>query len=760
MGSPSLALSRTAAAVTALIAGTAAAQTPPSTTPAADGSEIQVVTVTATKRLEQAKDVPMAVSAISGADLQASGAVAFTDYASKIPNLSFGYANAGRQGARLFQIRGIFGNDTSALYLGETSIPTSVDPRVMDVERIEVLRGPQGSLFGARSMGGLLKIVPNRPSTGQFSGSAHVGVGSTREGGTSYSLDTTLNIPLSQRAAMRVTAYHLDDAGWIDRLIDPDASLLAKPLATSPVSTSGDERLHKDVNHDKTSGVQVSGRLDVTDWLTISPRLMHQRTRSGGPPYVDNDVSNLVKVRQFDVSETGRDEWTLFNLEASASVGGGEFVSSTSHFKRETLDVEDGTPFMASRFGGRVRTAVDAPSSTALAGSEKITTQEFRWVSDDKSALQFIVGSFFQRTERDSAYLDSIIPGRSPLIGLFGTTTAAGDQFFSLRTTSKTTEVALFGEANYKILPKLVLTAGGRYYDIKTDQTRLDGGVLFTKFGPILAGKAFTLTPYAGTQKGSGFNPRVALSWEQSKELTWYANAAKGYRPGRVNDTKGACTALGVTGVKDSIEADTLWNYEGGAKASLMGGRVVMNVAVFQIDWKNRQTQVGDCGGLGFGIRDNVGAAQSKGAEFDITMTLAGGFGLSAALGYTDARITNVGTATGVAVGDRLANAPRTNASVSMDYSQAIGGNRVGYVRLDSRFVGESISSQKAVRPQYTIFDLRGGVKMGGWDISLFIKNLRDVRANLSDAPELSDSLNLIGIERPRTVGLDVRTRF
>jgi outer membrane receptor protein involved in Fe transport len=594
--------------------------------------------------------------------------------------------------------------------------------------------------------------VPNKPTTNQFSGNAHVSVGQTHEGGTSYAADTTLNVPLSDRSALRITAYHIDDAGWINRLVDPNASMMAQLTTGAPTSVSGDEYLHKGVNSDRTNGFQAALRFDANDWLTISPRLMYQRTDSNGPPYVDGDVNSLVKIRQFDVNEKGMDEWTLANLEIAAAVRGGDFVSSTSYFKRSTMDVEDATRFIASRLGGRIRTAVAAPSTTTAAGEEKRATQEFRFVSESKGSFQYIVGAFFQRTERSGGYpADSIFPVGSPAIGVAGI--AVGDSFFSLATTFKQTEIAAFGEMNYKIVPALTLTLGARAYDIKTDQTRLDGGVLFSKL------YGFTVKPYAGSEKGSGINPRLALSWEQSKELTWYANAAMGYRPGRVNDSKGACTALGKTGVRDAVDADSLWNYEGGAKGSFFGGRLQTNVAAFYIDWKNRQTSTLDCG-MGFGALDNVGAVRSRGAEFDVSYALGKGFGLSAAMGYTDARVTDIGNAIGVAVGNRLANAPRTNAAVGMNFSTALSGSTIGYGRIDARYVGDSISAQKAYRPEYTIVDLRAGAKFGMWDLSVFVKNAADKRANLSDAPELSDSLNLIAIERPRTIGIDLRAKF
>jgi len=215
---------------------------------------VETVLVTATKRTESQRDVPLAVTVLSTRALEDSGAVSFVDYAGKVPNLSFGYAGAGRQTARLFQIRGIFGQDTSAMYIGDTPIPTSVDPRVIGVDRIEALRGPQGSLFGARSMGGLLRIIPATPDVSKFFGKAHVGYGSIKEGATDTTADATLNIPFSEQVALRVTGYSINQGGFIDRRVDPDASMLIQATAGAATRVSGDEYLHKDVNKDRTDG--------------------------------------------------------------------------------------------------------------------------------------------------------------------------------------------------------------------------------------------------------------------------------------------------------------------------------------------------------------------------------------------------------------------------------------------------------------------------------------------------------------------------
>ncbi len=720
------------------------------------------IIVTATKREQAIQDIPLSVTAIGAETLQTTGANEFADYATSVPNLSFGFAGEGRQTSRNFQLRGIFGADTSALYIGETAVPVTMDPRVIDLSRVEVLRGPQGSLFGARSMGGLVRLVPQAPEIGDFGGSAHVSYGQVEEGGDDTAFDLTLNIPLGPQAALRITGYTLEDAGFIDRMIDPDASNIARPLLASIPFTNGDEFIVEDINQDTTTGVQVAMQIEPTERITITPRVMYQITESNGPAFVDNSVENLLKIRQYDVEETGEDEWFLASLEARVRVDNGEWVSATSYFNRSTLDVEDSTLFMGTRVGGRVRSGVATPAITSEIGDDERFTQELRFVSEFDGNMQLIAGLFYQDIALEGGFPpQSIVPAGSQLINVFGSGIVAGDSFFSLATETDQTEMGLFGEVEFSLSPELTLIAGGRFFNVETEQTRDDGGVLFSKLGPIFSGAPPGFDPprFTSTQEESGFNPRVALTWEPNDDFTLYGNVARGFRPGRVNATAGACAALGVT-VPNEVSSDSLWNYEAGAKFSLFGGRARVNSAAYFIQWDDRQTQTVNCGGLGFGAFENVGSAESSGAELEITADLFEGLSLTAGIGYTNAEVTDTGGVSGVAVGDPLANVPEVNGALALDYERSLSAGLDFYARTDYRFVGESVSAQKSIRPDYALTNLRIGIRSETWDLSLFGQNLGDERANLADPVELSDALNLIAIARPRTIGLDLRARF
>lgn len=709
------------------------------------------IIVTATKRAESIQDIPLSVTALSEETLTRSGATSFENYATAVPNLSFGYSGAGRQVSRTFQIRGITGAGTSALYIGETPVPTSIDPRVIDLDRIEVLRGPQGSLFGARSMGGLVRLIPTSPDVTDFSGKAHLSGAKVNKGGWDFAADGTINAPLSEKAALRITAYYLREAGFIDRLVDPDASDIIRPTATSVPFLNGDEHLHKNINSADTYGFQAALSLKPTETITITPRVLFQNTRSDGPNFVDNDIHNFTKVRQFDTAEIGRDKWWLASLEANIDVGVGTIFSSTSYFHRSAFDSEDASIFYSQGFGSRPRNVLGAPSTEDQRVIDRRVTQETRFASDFDGPFNFIAGVFYQHLNGDSSYLPSIVPANSRIIGIAGI--AQGDTFFSLNQKNKSNEYGVFGEATLKLASTLKLTAGGRYYVVKGTNTRQDGGVLYTKL--------FGITPiqFAGKTSDKGFNPRVALTWEPSDATTVYLNAAKGFRPGAPNLGKSVCEANGFKNVPDVVKSDSLWNYEAGLKNKLFGGRLSTDLAVYKIVWKNRRTTVvSDCG-LGFGYADNVGEAQSEGFEFSAAATLAPGVKLDGGLGYTNSRITDTGGVPNVVVGTRLPDVPRWSGGAAIDLSH--GFDRVeSYARVDYRYVGPSISAQGNPRPQYSLVNARLGARFGAFDVSIFANNLFDKRANLSDPPELSDALNLIAVNRPRTIGVDLRARF
>jgi len=701
---------------------------------------MEEVVVTATKRQVAIQDVPVSMAAFTSEDIIKLGAVEFADYATAVPNLSFGFAGEGRQTSRQFQVRGIFGTDTSALYINDTPVPVTVDPRVLDVERIEVLRGPQGSLFGSRSMGGLVRLVTKKPSPDEFEGSLHTRIGAVKGGGEDYLVDGSFNIPLMNgKAALRGSAYYVADAGFIDRLVDPDRSIVGGG------EPSGDEYTSKEINEDETTGFQLSLGIDATDNIHINPAILYQKFKSDGPAFVDNDINNFQKVRQHDLDETGEDEYYLLSLDLEIELAAGSILSSTTWFNRETQDLEDGTEAVA--FLGRST----VPVRTIEAGEQDRITQEARFVSDFSGPFQLVLGAFYQHVDVKGGFPpESIIEPGTGFDVFFG---FGGRSFYSLQALRETEEIGIFGEASYDITEQLTLIAGGRWFDIEIASSRKDGGALYDFYGiaEILQSEEFTLSE-------DGFNPRFGFQWYPNEDMNIYANAAKGYRPGGINTAAATCSALGVTDVPTSYRSDDLWSYELGAKTSWAERRVELNVAAFYMDWSDFRSPTINCG-LGFGASENTGKAESKGFELDLVVTPAAGLTLSVGLGYTDAEITNAGEATSIVKGDPLPNIPEWTGVAAIDHDFELSNFDV-FWRIDYRYVDSSISRNGLHRPSYELVNLRGGLRWNNLEASVFLENVTNEHANLADPTELSDGLDLLAVNRPFTAGVDLRYRF
>ena len=701
---------------------------------------LEEIIVTATKRQTAIQDVPISMAAFTSEDIIRLGAVEFADYATAVPNLSFGFSGEGRQTSRQFQVRGIFGSDTSALYINDTPVPITMDPRVLDVERIEVLRGPQGSLFGSRSMGGLVRLVTKKPDPEKFDGSLHTRIGTVKGGGEDYLVDGSFNIPLMNgKAALRGSAYYVADAGFIDRLVDPDFSIVGGGDA------SGDEYTSKEINEDETTGFQLSLGIQATDNIYINPGVIYQKFESDGPAFVDNEVDNFQKIRQHDLDEEGEDEYYLLSLDLEIGLAAGSIISSTTYFNRETEDLEDGTQAIA--FLG----LSTVPVRTIEAGEEDRITQEVRFVSEFSGPFQLVAGAFYQNVDREGGFPpESFVEPGTALDLFFG---FGGRSFFSLDAPSEIDEIGIFGEASYEIAEQLKLIAGGRWFDIDIESSRKDGGALFDLYGTgEIASEEFSLSE-------DGFNPRVGLQWYPNEDLNIYANAAKGYRPGGINSTATACAVLGVTNIPTSYNSDDLWSYELGAKTSWADNRVVLNVAVFYMDWNDFRSPTINCG-LGFGASENTGEAESKGFELDLVLTPVSGLTISAGIGYTDAEITDAGEATSIAKGDPLPNIPEWTGIAAIDHDFELTNEFGAFWRLDYRYVDSSISRNGLYRPSYELLNLRGGLRWKKLEASVYLDNITNEHANLADPNELSDGLDLLAVNRPFTAGVDLRYRF
>ena len=307
------------------------------------------IVLTSRKKAEYAKDIPISITAIGGKELQKSGSFEFTDYASKVPNLSFGKQGGGGDLAdgrtsNSITIRGITGNATTAFYLDEIPLPETIDPKLVDIKQVEVLRGPQGTLYGSSAMGGALKVLTNEPSSKAFYANAGTEVSGVKEGGVNFGGDVLLNIPLKEdKSALRLVGFYNSKSGVFDKT----------PSGFTPLNNNHPalNEVKEDVDDERSYGFHASLKFTPNEKWTILPKLIYQKTEADGYNLADVAPGNFNTIRSADIDEDFEDSFTSTSLTIKHNTGKGEFVSATSYFDRFFSETEDMTEFLNFAFG-------------------------------------------------------------------------------------------------------------------------------------------------------------------------------------------------------------------------------------------------------------------------------------------------------------------------------------------------------------------------------------------------------------------------
>jgi iron complex outermembrane receptor protein len=697
----------------------------------ADNAELAEIVVTAQKTSEVASKIPISISAVSAAQLSEEHITDYSDLSRAVPNVSF--TNFGGAGQSNIEMRGVSsqaGSATTGIYLDDVPINIlnlytagATEPRFFDIERVEILRGPQGTLYGAGSMGGTIHFVSVSPDLHNFSGSAHATVGGTEGGGLNYEADSIVNLPVSQgRAALRLGALYDRQDGWIDR-VSPDGGIVAR-----------------NINSQDTSVVRATLDLHPTDALTITPAAFLQRITTGG-----QDLFGL-SLPQFQsptlLAETNRDEYAIVSATVRYDFGWSDLTSISGYFWRNDQRLIDGTFYDSVFLGSALQQqfGYGGAAISALAAPSKFYTnvnqihQEIRLASKPSGPddpWTWIVGLYYSRT-RTGLLDDEHIPGfNNTFESVYGDTPLnilgaafPDDLIYHAFSEFVNSQTSGFGQATYRILPNLKLTAGVRYEKANEDLS-------FDSEGYFSGGTP----PFTGSARGHAVTPKVALSYELTPSSMVYASAAEGYRDGGVNRPVPVpiCSAdlasLGMTQAPGSYKSDKLWSYELGAKTRALQDSLSISGALFDIRWTNIQTDIvlPTCT---FDIKDNIGSAESRGVELELTQRLLDGLNWSLGGNYTSAKITSPVTLLGVQRGDRVPGVPDYSVSTSLEYKHpltAIGAR--GLLRTNAQWVG---SSQGVIqhgdpdfdRPSYFVMGASGGLQWSDYEVSLFVTNL------------------------------------
>ncbi len=730
---------------------------------AAPANALEEIVVTAQRRSETMQEVPISMSAISGATLENLGAKNFNDYAGSIPNLAIGTgAGAGGNGnafgvssTRAVAIRGVAGNNTTAFYLNDTPVPMSLDPRAVDIDRIEVLRGPQGTLFGAGSMGGTVRLVTRGANADTLSGRVAAEASQVNHGGGGYSVDGTVNLPIvHDLIGLRLNAFSSFDPGLYTRTWGGPQDARSPSLPYPPGGAPVGSKDH--VGAEQNTGFSASMAITphAIEGLSIVPMYMYQHSNSNGYPLADYQPDYFTQTRPFDVPESVEDTWNFAGLTLKQETKFGRFVASGTYFYRRAFDFEDTSDINAIVFWG-IPYYVPAPLLNTL--YTRTYTQEARFESTFTGPLQFVVGGFHSHSDR-RFYEIYNAPGLNAATGgALGT-----DLEYTQNTPNTDRERAWFIDATYRITEAFQVSAGVR-------QAHLEHAGAYTADGPLNGGVSGPPDSYSSHGENDTA-PRFTAKYQFAPEQMLYASAAKGFRIGGTNSKlPSICDAdLANLGIKngDSFKSDSLWSYEIGAKNAWANNRFRSRVAAYRIDWKGIQQSVYlPCT---FNIVSNSGAAQSTGAEFELDMALVDHLTVNLALGYEDAKITEATEQSRTVVGQPLTGVPKWTGSLTSQYTIPLG-ERNAFVRGQFDFTGARTSFNNVAPPEgralpsYGILNLRTGMDQGPWETTLFVQNLFDKRGVIGDlipeGAELAGRPRLF-VVRPRTIGLQIRREF
>jgi iron complex outermembrane recepter protein len=721
----------------------AAAQTP------AASLALEEIVVSATRRDESVRDIPQSITALDGAYLAQAGVRGLQDYIASVPSLSAVDRGSGRT---KIVMRGVStgparfddaqSRETTGYYIDESPVAIAAynpDLFMIDVARVEVLRGPQPTLYGAGSMSGTLRLITAEPVFDEWSGTLSAEIGSTEDGDLNHSVSSVANIPVVEgRSALRLAAYNDFEDGYIDNA-----------------------RLGNDnVNAARKRGVRAVNRTELTDDVSAKLMLWWQDIRvdeedielQNGDSAFPSAVPEGLQINRY-LGQPGRDKFLLGALTLDAAIGRGTLTSATTVLDRSFDYRSDYTLGIIRNLGvTNLATIEDATDVRAY-------VQEIRYVTDKSEPWRWTIGASFSDESR--AYDQDVpSPGIDALIGLDTGQFGEAENLFQGHSQIDVQQFAVFGEAEYAFTERLVASVGARAFRAETDTD-----IMFQGF--FQGGRDRNV----GRAKEDGINPKGSLLFKITDDVSLYGSAARGFRLGGTNQaiplTIPQCVtdlaALGRSSAPTSFESDKLWNYEVGAKMQTPGHRLSVNASLFHIDWDGIQLTTPLSGACGFAFTANVGTARSRGAEVDLQARPVPGLTLGLSGSYVDAELT--ATVPGLSFarpGARLPAVPRYNASASARYEHQLLSNATAFLFGSVRHVGSSYVNFLE-RPvdfidAYTLVDARAGIELERVDVTLSVYNVFNELPVFFRENVRGEVLADIG--RPRTVALGVNYRF
>ncbi len=764
---------------------------------------LEEIVVTAQKRSEDLQSVPISIQAFSTQRLQELNVQRFDDYVRFLPSVS--YQTAGPGFAQVY-MRGVAsggdGNHSGSLpsvgiYLDEqpiTTIQGALDVHLYDIQRVEALAGPQGTLYGASSQAGTLRIITNRPDSAAFDASYGLEVNSVDGGDLGYLAEGMVNLPINDRSAVRLVGWHRHDAGYIDNVYRE------RTFPTSEITVNNARFVEDNYNDADTTGARAALRLDLNDTWTITPQLMAQKQEAHGNWAYDTTVGKLQLAHGYP--ETSDDRWTQAALTVEGKVANLDLIYAGSYLKRDVdteSDYSDYSYWYDTLYGYGAYWTDDEGTpidpSQYIQGKDRYNryTHELRVTSDPSNRYRFVAGLFLQRQEHD-------IQQRYKIDGLGSQLSVTGweDTLWLTKQLRVDKDFAAFGEFSFDFTEQLTGTVGLRYFESDNSLKGFfgfnDGYNPNPTYGEGYCNSlpetpnTFNGAPckvFDKTTKEDGVTPRVNLTYKFTDEALVYATYSEGFRPGGINRR----------GTLPPYESDWLTNYELGWKTTWFDNRLRVNGAVFSQTWDDFQFSL--LGAQGLTEINNAGSAQIDGIEMDVSWAVTDQLGISAGFAYLDSELTenycgfarengkpetrsdcpsvdeegNPTTADPEArKGTKLPVTPdlKANATVRYKFPVATFDSYVQGVvvyaderRTDLRDAENAILGEM---PAYTVADLAAGFGKDGWNVELFVANVFDELAQVSRSAQCAESVCgsevYVVPQRPRTFGIRFSQEF
>lgn len=737
---------------------------------AQDDEVVDLIIVTAQKRSEVLTDVPMSITVLGGETLERQQIYNFEDLVTKVPGLSL---DSSERGGSRITLRGINTGgvaSTIGVYVDDVPFGSSTalanggvlagDFDTFDLARIEVLRGPQGTLYGASSLGGTLRYITNPPNTEEFEFRAQASVESVDGGDTGYAATGVVNIPFANNFAVRASGFYRSDGGWIDSIGNNPIPSLTDPLNPAVAGT----RVEQDINSVDTFGGRVSALFDISEDVSLRLGVLAQNIESDAPNYVDADPSTLEPVDGGNIRSRYQLDFNNVEYRVYSANLDWDFrpfvLQSITSYATSEQDFQDDIAANTGLLGGvpvaSLTTALlGDPVTRPLSGIlQQVTstdkfTQELRLISEDSDTFEWVAGVYY--TQEDSEINpQNLYPVES------GTETIATDLPLIAEVTviSDYEEFAAFANATWHVSPRFDLSFGGRWSD--NDQTASQT----LEIGLVGAVQDFDPASSSESPFTWSISPRFAVS----DNASLYVRVATGFRPGGPNVLPAGAPA----GVPTFYKSDELTSYEVGFKADSPGGMLSIDMNGYFLDWEDVQLIVNV---NGVNVNGNGGTAESKGFEFSATARPVDGLDLLFNWSYTDAYLTqDTDPIIGGMKGDPLSFIPKWTFGFGANYSWSLAGDSTAYVGGNVAYVGERFEGYGSLAPDgslrkvdpYSTVDARGGVDFGQWYVEVYAKNLSDEQGANSVLGEgiLPNGLVGLSLIRPRTYGLSFGFRY